>query len=87
MTFKISKGTIVRTVMVAIVIINMILKKLGIDIINTDESTVASIVETVIEIGAIISAWWYNNSFSDAAKKADRFFKAVKELKVTQTKE
>lgn len=87
MTFKISKGTIVRTVMIAIVIINMILKKLGINLISTDESTVASVVEMVIEIGAIVAAWWYNNSFSDAAKKADRFFKAVKELEITQTKE
>lgn len=87
MTFKISKGTIVRTVMIAIVVINMILKKLGINIINTDENTVASIVEMVIETGAIVAAWWYNNSFSDAAKKADRFFKAVKELKITDSEE
>ncbi len=84
MTFKISKGTIVRTVMVVIVLINMVLQKLGIDIIKTDENTVASIVEMVIEVGAIIAAWWYNNSFSDAAKKADRFFMAVKEFEATK---
>lgn len=84
MKFKISKGTIVRTVMIAIVIINMILKKFGLGIINADENTVASIVETVIEVGAIIAAWWYNNSFSNAAKKADRFFKAVKEYENTE---
>jgi SPP1 family holin len=87
MKFKISKGTIVRTVMVAIVIINIILKKLGIGIINTDENTVASAVEMVIEVGAIICAWWYNNSFSTAAKKADRFFQAVKDFeKAEKTK-
>lgn len=80
MKFKISKGTIVRTIMIAIVVINMILKKFGISPLNTDQNTVASIVEMVIEVGAIVCAWWYNNSFSLAAKKADRFFQAVKEF-------
>ncbi|MBR2044041.1 MAG: phage holin [Clostridia bacterium] len=84
MTFKITKGTIVRTIMIGIVIINMILKKFGIDVINTDESTVASVVEALIEIGSIAAAWWYNNSFSEAAKKADRFFMAVKDYEKNQ---
>lgn len=84
MKFKISKGTVVRTVMIIIVIINMILKKFGIDIINTDENTVAEAVEMVIEVGSIICAWWYNNSFSTAAKKADRFFQAVKDFEKTE---
>ena len=84
MTFKITKGTIVRTIMIGIVIINMILKKFGIDIINTDESTVAGLVEAAIEIGSIAAAWWYNNSFSEAAKKADRFFMAVKDYEKNQ---
>ena len=83
MKFKITKGTIVRTIMIAIVVINMILKKFGVNIINTDENTVAAFVEMIIEIGAIFCAWWYNNSFSEAAKKADRFFTAVKEYEKT----
>ena len=38
MKFKITKGTIVRTIMIAIVVINIILKKFGVDIIvNEDE--------------------------------------------------
>ncbi len=84
MKFKISKGTIVRTIMIAIVIINMILKKLGIAVINTDENTVAQVVEMVVEVGAIVAAWWYNNSFSTAAKKADRFFQAVKDFEKSE---
>lgn len=87
MKLKITKGTVIRTVMIAIVIINMILKKLGVSVINADQSTVASIVEAVIEIGAIVAAWWYNNSFSDAAKKADSFFKALKDVGYKQNKE
>ncbi len=75
---KITKGTIIRTVMIIIVIINLILKKFGINPIGANESTVASIIEALIEIGAIAAAWWYNNSFSENAKKADRFFSALK---------
>lgn len=76
---KITKGTIIRTVMILIVIINLILKKFGISPINVGESIVASVIEALIEIGAIAAAWWYNNSFSENAKKADKFFSSLKE--------
>ena len=79
MKINITKGTVIRTVMIAIVIINMILEKLGLDIIKTDQNTVASIVEMLFEVGSIITAWWYNNSYSYAARKADRFYLAVKD--------
>ena len=80
MKIEITKGTVVRTVMIAIVLINMVLEKFGLDVIKTSESTVASIVEMLFEVGSIIAAWWYNNSYSLAARKADRFFMAVKEF-------
>lgn len=79
---KISKGTIVRTVMIFIVIINVILKQFGIKVLPVDQSAVAGIVESLISIAAIISAWWYNNSFSKKAKRADQFFKQLKEGEV-----
>lgn len=74
---KITKGTIVRTVMLLIVVINLILKTFGVNLISVEESTVVNIVETAIEVGAIISAWWYNNSFTERARKADEFFKQL----------
>lgn len=76
---KISKWTILRTVMMILVIINMLLKAFGVDVINVTENTVLGIIEALIEIGAIISAWWYNNSFTEKAKMADEFFKSLKE--------
>ena len=45
---KISKGTIVRTIMLVIVLVNMVLQHFGIDVIKVDESEVLSLVETVI---------------------------------------
>ncbi|MBE6728996.1 MAG: hypothetical protein E7568_02035 [Ruminococcaceae bacterium] len=84
MKYSISKGTIVRTIMVFIVIINIVLEKLGLDIINTNESAVAGIVEVIIEVGSIIASWWYNNSYTELARKADRFFAACKDLEKTE---
>lgn len=76
---KISKGTIVRTIMLAIVLINLILKHFGIDVINVEESQVLTFVEALIEVATIVVAFWKNNSFTDKAIKADNFLKQLKE--------
>ena len=78
---KISKGTIVRTIMLIIVLVNMILQHFGIDVIKVDKSEVLSLVETVINLAVIIVAFWKNNSFTDKAIKADEFLKNLKEEK------
>ena len=78
---QISKGTIVRTIMLIIVLVNMILQHFGIDVIKVDESEVLSLVETVINLAVIIVAFWKNNSFTDKAIKADEFLKNLKEGK------
>lgn len=79
---KISKGTIVRTIMLLIVAINIVLEKIGIDVIKTDRSSILTVVECLIELGTVIAAWWYNNSFSSKALKAQQFFE---ELQKDQT--
>lgn len=76
---KISKGTIVRTVMLVIVVINMILKHFGYDVINVSESEILSVVEMLIEVAVIIVTFWKNNSFTDKAIQADEFLKTLKE--------
>lgn len=76
---KISKGTIVRTIMLVIVIVNMILKACGKNIINIDENQILTVLEYIIEIAVIAVNWWKNNSFTENAKKADEFLKTLKE--------
>lgn len=75
---KISKSTIIRAILVAIVIINFVLEKLGVDLIPVNESLIAMIVETVIEIAVIVVGFWKNNSFSQAAIRADEFLKELR---------
>ena len=79
---KISKSTIIRTILVAIVVINFILEKLGVDLIPADESIITMFVETFIEIAVIAVGFWKNNSFSEAAIRADEF---LKELRADET--
>ena len=75
---KISKQTIVRAILLALVVINIFLEKLGLDVISTDESFVLMCVETVIELAVIVTGFWYNNSFSQNALKAQRFLEYLR---------
>lgn len=76
---KISKSTIIRTLILLLVIINMVLRYFGIDPLNISENEIATAVELIIELLAIIAAWWYNNSFSHNALKAQKFLQELKE--------
>lgn len=76
---EISKGTIIRTIMLIIVVVNMILQHFGIDIIKANESEIASLVEILIELAVIVVTFWKNNSFTKNAIKADEFLKQLKE--------
>lgn len=75
---QISKGTIVRTIMIVVVIINLILKQFGIDAINVSESEILTFIEALIEVATIVVAFWKNNSFTKHAIKADEFLKTLK---------
>lgn len=76
---RISKGTIVRTIMLVIVLINIVLKQMGYDVINVSESEILTLVETLIEVATIIVGFWKNNSFTDKAIKSDEFLKTLRE--------
>lgn len=76
---KITKGTIVRTIWILLVIVNVVLERFGIDVIPTDESLILMFVEAGIEIAGIVVAFWKNNSFTEKAIKADNFLKELRE--------
>lgn len=76
---KISKGTIARTIMLVLVLVNMVLQHFGLDIIKVDESQILTLVEILIELAVIIVTFWKNNSFTEKAIKADEFLKTLKE--------
>lgn len=75
---KITKGTIIRTILTVIVLINLVLKAFGKSAITVDDGVVANVVETVIEITAIAVGFWKNNSYSEKALKADKFLQDLR---------
>jgi SPP1 family holin len=75
---KISKGTIIRTIALAVVLLNLLLKALGKPLIDFDEGTVLCWLEYLIEVAVIVVTFWKNNSFSPAAIKADEVLKQLK---------
>lgn len=75
---KITKGTIIRTILTVIVLINLVLKAFGKSAITVDDGVVANVVETVIEIAAIAVGFWKNNSYSEKALKADKFLQDLR---------
>ncbi len=76
---KITKGTITRSILLFVVVLNMLLKKMGYTPLNITEGSVAYFVETAIEILVIAISFWKNNSFSKNAIRADEFLKALRE--------
>ena len=78
---KITKGTIIRTIALAVVILNMLLKALGKPLIEYDEGTVMHWLEYLIEVAVILVTFWKNNSFSPEAIKADQFLQNLRASK------
>jgi SPP1 family holin len=75
---QITSGTIVRTIVLVVALVNQILTSTGHSIIPISDEQIDSIVSILFTVIASIVAWWKNNSFTAAAIEAD---KTMKELK------
>ena len=75
---KISKGTLIRTIILALALINQVLAMLGISPLNIADDDISTVISTAWTIIAAVIAWWKNNSFTDAAIKADDFMHELK---------
>lgn len=75
---NISKGTIVRTIALLIVIINLILKAAGKPLLDIEEGTILYWLEWLLEIAVVVVSFWKNNSFTPAAIKADEFLQQLR---------
>ena len=80
MEAKITKGTVVRTIMLLIVVINMVLKNTGKQPIEIAESDVYSTIEMVVSVVIILLSWWKNNSFTKNAQIADEYLQELKKF-------
>jgi SPP1 family holin len=78
--------TIIRTVVLAVALINQILAICGKDTIPLYESDIAQIVTLAVTIGSTLWAWWKNNSFTHNAIKADDYKKHLDEFEEMEHK-
>jgi len=78
---KIKKDTIIRTVVLALALVNQILTATGHSIIPISDAQVTEAISLAFTIGASTWAWWKNNSFTKNAIKADKVLKDLNEKK------
>ena len=72
---KITKGTLIRTILLVLALINQILAVFGKSPIPIDDGTATNLISTAWTVIASLIAWWKNNSFTDKAIKADKMLK------------
>ena len=70
---KISVGTIVRTLILALALINQILSASGHAVIPIEDATIETLVTAGATVIASLIAWWKNNSFTHEAIEADGY--------------
>lgn len=76
---KISSGTIARTVVLVLALVNQVLSVLGYKIIPIEDGQINDFVTIAFTIGSALAAWWKNNSFTEAAIEGDKYKDIVKE--------
>ena len=75
----ISAGTIARTIILVLALINQLLTATGHSVINISDESINTLISTGFTIVTAIDAWWKNNSFTQSALKADEVMREGKE--------
>ncbi|EUJ56615.1 phage holin [Listeria fleischmannii] len=71
---------VARTLVLFVALANQVLAMFGIGVINlaVNEADLANALTLLFTVVASVWAWWKNNSFTKAAKKADEILKLEK---------
>ena len=78
---EITTGTIVRTVILAVALINQILVASGHSVIPIPDEDWENLITTGATVITALIAWWKNNSFTNAAKAGDALMHELKGAK------
>ena len=76
---NITSGTVARTIILVLALLNQILTAMGHSVINISDENINTLVSTGFTIVTAIVAWWKNNSFTQSALKADEVMREGKE--------
>lgn len=75
---KITKGTLIRTVVLLLALVNQVLSICGVSPIPIDDDTATNVISTLWTVVASMVAWWKNNSFTQDAISADEYLSDLK---------
>lgn len=75
---KPSKGTIIRTALLVLAIINNLLSILGKPVLPITDEQLELIVSTIITVVVSIINWWKNNSYTAEAIEADAYMNRLR---------
>ena len=75
---KVSKETIIRTVLQLVAIINIILQMTGKNTLPFTDDEISQFISLVFLICTSIATWWKNNSFTKNAIEADKLLDQLK---------
>ena len=75
----IKSDTIIRTIVLALALVNQILTSTGNAIIPISDEQITEFISLAITIGASLWAWWKNNSFTKKAIQADEYLTELRE--------
>lgn len=76
---NISAGTIARTIVLVLALINQVLTATGHAVLPIDDEQINTLVSTIWTVVAAVVAWYKNNSISAAAIEADAVMKDLKQ--------
>lgn len=78
MKTNITSGTIARTIILALALVNQLLSVTGHAVLPIEDAQVETLVSTIWTVVAACVAWWKNNSLTTAAQEADVIMKDLK---------
>lgn len=76
---KISKETIIRTVLLIAALVNMALNAFGKNTLPFTDDEISEIISVIFMAVTSIAAWWKNNSFTERARIADIYLEGLRE--------
>lgn len=79
---KVSKETIIRTIILFVTLLNTILTSSGKNPLPFSDEELYTGLSTIATTAAAIWAWWKNNSFTKEAVEADKIMHDSKKNKV-----
>ena len=78
MNTNITAGTIARTACLALALTNQILTCFGIQVLPITDDQLNTLITTGLTVGTSVVNWWYNNSFTPAARIGDQHMAAAR---------